>query len=97
MAILGVIGYAPYGLEWVLNKGHVFDGRLGRAKLLAQGAVEVTVTMVDGHVTECRLRATYPATARLLSPWDTPLSFLAEPTQLPRAPHPSRGISSEMS
>ncbi|MEI6425162.1 MAG: hypothetical protein WCP55_23335 [Lentisphaerota bacterium] len=24
---LGVIGYAPYGLEWTINKGDIFDGR----------------------------------------------------------------------
>src|SRR3989339_1250243 len=29
---MGVIGYAPYGLEWVLNKGDVFDGRLAKAR-----------------------------------------------------------------
>jgi len=24
---LGVVGYAPYGLEWTINKGDIFDGR----------------------------------------------------------------------
>ncbi|MBI4027961.1 MAG: hypothetical protein HY360_23455 [Verrucomicrobia bacterium] len=31
---LGIIGYAPYGLEWVLNKVDVFDGRMNRGELV---------------------------------------------------------------
>ena len=30
---LGTIGYAPYGLEWVINKNDVFDGRVARNEL----------------------------------------------------------------
>lgn len=29
---LGVIGYAPYGLEWILNKVDIFDGRVSPIK-----------------------------------------------------------------
>ncbi|MBI4023911.1 MAG: hypothetical protein HY360_02960 [Verrucomicrobia bacterium] len=36
---LGVIGYAPYGLEWVLNKADVFDGRPYRGRLLPHDEV----------------------------------------------------------
>lgn len=36
---LGVIGYAPYGLEWVLNKVDVFDGRTGAGKLFTHRQV----------------------------------------------------------
>lgn len=30
---LGLIGYAPYGLEWTINKGDIFDGRCSTGKL----------------------------------------------------------------
>ncbi|MDD5706721.1 MAG: hypothetical protein PHR35_12435, partial [Kiritimatiellae bacterium] len=36
---LGVIGYAPYGLEWVLNKNDVFDGRTCCGRQLTHRAV----------------------------------------------------------
>ena len=36
---IGVVGYAPYGLEWVLNKGDVFDGRINHGKLVPHGKV----------------------------------------------------------
>lgn len=47
---LGVIAYAPYGLEWVLNKVDVFDGRVYRRGLVPHAQV-MRRFLREGHKT----------------------------------------------